>query len=260
MHFEGTMNPPQRKLPWSYELFILGLSVYVICALMVELIFDLPADIAQILGGVDNAICVVFLADFSHKLWTARSSAHYFVTWGWLDLLSSLPMIAALRWGRAARALRVIRVIRAARSSRDILAYVRSNRARSAFLGVLLVCIVTVSFGSIAIWQVERGVPGSNIHNGGDALWWVFVTLTTVGYGEFYPVTGAGRLVAAFVMVMGLGILSSFTGFIATWFVEEDAVADNIRMQDLQVEMTRLRQAIERLQPELAASEDHSGD
>jgi len=59
---------------------------------------------------------------------------------------------------------------------------------------------------------------------------------------------------------MGLGILSSFTGFIATWFVEEDAVADNIRMQDLQVEMTRLRQAIERLQPELAASEDHSGD
>jgi voltage-gated potassium channel len=73
-------------------------------------------------------------------------------------------------------------------------------------------------FGSIAILQVEQD-PNSNIKTAEDSIWWAFVTITTVGYGDKYPVTTEGRIIAAFLMVAGVGLFGTFTGFIASWFM-----------------------------------------
>jgi len=73
-------------------------------------------------------------------------------------------------------------------------------------------------FSSISILQVET-VPESNIKTAGDAIWWSFVTITTVGYGDKFPVTGEGRVIAAFLMVTGVTLFGTFTGFIAAWFM-----------------------------------------
>jgi voltage-gated potassium channel len=76
-----------------------------------------------------------------------------------------------------------------------------------------------VIFSSIAILQVEDS-PESNIKTAGDALWWSYVTITTVGYGDKYPVTTEGRVIAAVLMTVGAGLVGTFTGFAASWFVE----------------------------------------
>lgn len=77
-----------------------------------------------------------------------------------------------------------------------------------------------IIFSSIIILQVEKA-PGSNIFTAGDALWWAFVTITTVGYGDLYPVTLEGRLVAVILMTTGVGLFGTFTAFVASWFVKE---------------------------------------
>jgi voltage-gated potassium channel len=76
-----------------------------------------------------------------------------------------------------------------------------------------------IIFGSIAILQVEHD-PNSNIKTAEDAIWWAFVTITTVGYGDKYPVTTEGRIIAGFLMITGVGLFGTFTGFIASWFLE----------------------------------------
>ncbi len=142
--------------------------------------------------------------------------------WGWIDLLSSIPMVDALRYGRIVRVVRVLRILRAVRSTKVIIAYVFRNRMQGTFSLVSAVSIILVIFGAIAMLQLEKGVDGSNINNATDALWWAFVTITTVGYGDFYPVTFEGRVVAAVLMTAGVGLFGTFTGFVASWFLEED--------------------------------------
>ena len=72
--------------------------------------------------------------------------------------------------------------------------------------------------GSISILQVET-VPESNIKTASDAIWWAFTTITTVGYGDVYPVTAGGRVIAALLIITGVGLFGTFTGFVAAWFV-----------------------------------------
>ena len=98
----------------------------------------------------------------------------------------------------------------------------------SAFRGQVTMYLVTASsmlilIASVAILDVEQDAPGALITSFGDAIWWAFVTITTVGYGDLYPVTTAGRLVAAGLMVAGIALLGSVTATFASWFVERVA-------------------------------------
>ncbi len=98
----------------------------------------------------------------------------------------------------------------------------------SAFRGQVTMYLVTASsmlilIASVAILDVEQDAPGALITSFGDAIWWAFVTITTVGYGDLFPVTTAGRLVAAGLMVAGIALLGSVTATFASWFVERVA-------------------------------------
>jgi len=72
-----------------------------------------------------------------------------------------------------------------------------------------------------AVLDVERLAPNSTIHSTGDALWWSLVTVTTIGYGDKYPVTGEGKLLAAVLIVFGIGLIASLTGFFASWIIKQ---------------------------------------
>lgn len=78
-----------------------------------------------------------------------------------------------------------------------------------------------VVFSSIAILQFET-LPNSNIKTAGDAIWWSYVTITTVGYGDKYPVTPEGRIIAAMLMTVGVGLFGTFTAYISSWFVKAE--------------------------------------
>ena len=84
--------------------------------------------------------------------------------------------------------------------------------------GILIILLVI--FSSIAILQVEDD-PTSNIKTAEDAIWWAYVTITTVGYGDKYPITTEGRLIAGILMTAGVGLFGTFTAYVASWFVAD---------------------------------------
>lgn len=208
---------PERQLV-LFDLVILILSLYVLISLAVDVFFHLPTEVSNILNILDNIICFVFLYDFIRDFYKAENK-WTFLKWGWIDLLSSIPYLDFFRAGRLVRLFRLIRLIRAFRSSRLLLEFVFKKRTKGTFTTAAIVAILMLLFSSIAILMVETD-PESNIKTAEDAVWWAFVTLTTTGYGDRYPVTTEGRMIAAVLMIAGVGLFGTFTGYIASWFVE----------------------------------------
>lgn len=246
----GQVNGQEDARVSGYELFVIGLCIYVLIALAVDAFFKLSPETRTVLMYVDTAICVFFIVDFFYQLFSAERKLEY-LKWGWIDLASSIPMVDFLRWGRSGRIFRVLRVLRAIRSTKRLVAYVLTHRAQSAFSAAALVSVLFVIFGSIAILQFEEHAD-ANIRTPGDALWWSFVTITTVGYGDKYPITTEGRVVAAVLMVAGVGLFGTFTGFVAAWFLEEDDEQEVGELAQLREELAEIRQLVQKL----AARED----
>ncbi len=202
-----------------FQFLILILSIYVLLALLIDTFFKLPSEIRKLIEDVDNFICLIFLTDFFYRFFTAKSKLK-FMRWGWIDLISSIPTLEFMRAGRLFRVIRLLRILRAFRSTRVLINHVFKNRTRGTFAAVVMISILLVIFSSISILTVEAHLPNSNIKNAEDAIWWSFVTITTVGYGDKFPVSTEGRMIASILMVAGVGLFGTFTGFIASWFME----------------------------------------
>lgn len=205
----------------SFQLLVLALSLYVLAALAVRVFLPLPERLDTLLGYLDTAVCFVFLADFFIRFKRAENKLS-FLKWGWIDLLASIPFVDQLRWARAVRVARILYLLRGFRSARTLLAYVFRDRRQGAFAVAGFTAISFLFFGAIAILEVEREAQGSNIHTAGDALWWAFVTITTVGYGDFYPVTIEGRLIAVALMLVGIGLFGTLSGIMASVLMGKD--------------------------------------
>lgn len=216
-------NKKSEKLGFL-GLLIIVLSVYVLVALLVDTFFKLPKETSRILNIVDNLICVIFLIDFGYRFYRAESKLR-FMKWGWIDLISSIPTFDYLRAGRTLRLIRLLRILRAFRSTRHLVHHIFRNRTQGAFSAAMIIAVLMIIFSSIAVLQVETD-PNSNIKNAEDALWWAFVTITTVGYGDRYPITTEGRVIAALLMTVGVGLFGTFTGFIASWFMGSNSKTD----------------------------------
>ncbi|MEI9909013.1 MAG: ion transporter [Bacteroidota bacterium] len=202
-----------------FQLVIIVLSIYVLGSLLVSTIFRLPPEVMKLLDYIDVIICIVFLIDFIYRFIQAPSKLQ-FMKWGWIDLVSSIPSLEYVRAGRALRLIRLLRVLRAFRSTRILLNHVFRRKAQGAITTALIIAILMLLFSSIAILQVETA-QNSNIMTAEDALWWAFVTITTVGYGDKFPVTTEGRIIAMFLMTTGVGLFGIFTGYVASLFVED---------------------------------------
>lgn len=208
----------QASPPRPHELLMLGLSIYVLAALAADVFLDLSSPTRTLLGYMDFGICMVFLAEFFVNLARAKDRAA-FLKWGWIDLVSSIPMLDVARVGRVARIARVLRMMRAVRSIRRIGTFLLQRRAEAALSAAAFIALLMVTFAGIVILDVEAGRAEANIRTAGDALWWAMTTITTVGYGDRYPVTPEGRVVAAMLMTVGVGCFGVFTGLVASWFL-----------------------------------------
>ncbi len=226
------------------ELVVLVLSLFSLGTLTAGLLRPLSPETVHLLDRVDDVVCGVFLMDFAVHFWLAPSRAQ-FLRWGWIDLLSSIPTVGWLRWGRIFRVLRILRALRSFQAVGD---HLRTDRARGTFVMVGLLSLIAVLFATIAVYEFERGAPGANIHTGGDALWWAFATITTIGYGDHFPVTFAGRVVAVVLVVFGLSFFGTFTAYVASFFLEKAQLKEESELHLLIREVRHLREKIERLE------------
>lgn len=242
------MSAEDAKAPSpSYQLFMLVLCLYALAALAAQSAVRLEPGTQGVLDYADYGVCALFLVDFVISLWGAPNRLQYLMTWGWLDLLSSIPTIDVARWGRAARILRVFRVLRGLRATKLLASLILRRRAQSTFLAATLVALLLITFCSVAILHFETDAD-SNIKTADDALWWAFATITTVGYGDRYPVTGEGRFVAAILMAAGVGLFGTFSGFLAAWFIgsPSEEASGGGEIAALRTEVAGLRELLER--------------
>lgn len=240
-----TLTHEQRKALHPFNILVFFLSLYVIAALIVDTFFTLTPEIHNLLVDIDYAVCLIFFIDFLYRLFTAKDKWAY-MRWGWIDLISSIPMNFFLA-GRLFRIFQLIRVLRAIRSIELITHFFFKNKVKSAFTSAALLAFLMIVFCSIGILKLEQDVKESNIKTAEDALWWSYVTITTVGYGDRYPVTTEGRLLAAVLMTVGVGLFGTFTAYVASWFVvkkeeevEEEKEKEEQRRQKRQQQKAKI--------------------
>jgi len=213
-------NEEKKENLGFLNLLILLLSFYVLIALLIDTIFKLPPETSKLLNYIDNIICAVFLFDFIVRFKKAESKLA-FMKWGWIDLIASIPTFDFMRAGRLLRVIRLIRLIRAFRSTKHIVEHVFKNKIQGTLTSVAIIAVLMLLFSSVAILQFETD-PNSNIKTAEDAIWWSYVTITTVGYGDKYPVTTEGRIIAVILMTVGVGLFGTFTAFVSSWFVKSN--------------------------------------
>jgi hypothetical protein len=213
---------PELKSP-GYEIFIGALSVLSIVNIV--LLYGVnDKSLSNVLRIMNAIFSATFLIDFTFRLLTAPSKSTYFFRhYGWADLLASLPF-AQLKVLRLFRVLRVYRLLRDY-GARNILRSLGRDRAGSALYILLFMGVAVLEFGSFGMLLIEQNAAGANITNASDACWYVVVTISTVGYGDKYPITNGGRILGSIIIVVGVGIFGTFTGYLANFFLSAKPTA-----------------------------------
>ena len=225
---------------------MLVLCVMALVGIVVQNAFRHDPEIEIVLDYADFIICVAFGVDFFVSLWRAPNRVRYLITWGWLDLLSSIPTLPIARWGRLARIAWISRLLRGLRATRLLSAAVMRKRSQSTVAAAALLALILVIAASTAILHFET-LRESNIHTAEDAMWWAVSTITTVGYGDRYPVTTEGRVVAVLLMIAGVGLFGTFSAALAAWFLIPEGQATTSEIAALREEMATLRKAVEEM-------------
>ena len=158
-------------------------------------------------------LTLLFIYDFGLRFATAPDRSFYFLRdYGWADLLAVIPQFRIFRLFRIFKAYRLVHKYGVG----YIVTYLSTNRAQSALYILVFMVIMIIETGAFMVLQAERASPDANILTATDAIWWAYVTITTVGYGDRFPVTTVGRLVGVMVMTTGVAVFATFAGLISS--------------------------------------------
>jgi voltage-gated potassium channel len=184
---------------------------------------------------------IAFAVDYLARLFLSERRWS-FVKRNPLDLaVIALPLLRPLRLLRLVALASVLNRVGSSTLRGRVVTYVVGSTA------LLITC------GALAVTDAERGRPGANIANLGDGFWWATTTMTTVGYGDRYPTTTTGRVVAVALMVAGIALLGIVTATLASWLVERVAEATDVEQAVSRAEVEQLTAEVRRLANELAA-------
>ena len=215
------------------------LAVLWLPVLVAPLVAHLGPTVSETFVAIDYTLWALFVVEYVAKLALAPSR-RTFVRTHMLDLV-----VIAVPFLRPIRALRVLRLLRAVAVAGEGLGRARRLLTEHGLQYVLLAAVTVVFAGAAAELGFERSVSGSNIHTYGDALWWAVVTVTTVGYGDRYPVTADGRGVAVVLMIVGIGLIGAITANVAAFFVSQEDAADRQRLEALEDRLDRIERLLE---------------
>jgi voltage-gated potassium channel len=215
--------------------------------LIVPIVAHLPTGIATVFDAIDYLVWAAFAVEYGVKLYLTPLRRHY-VTHHLVELaVIALPLLRPLR---ALRLLRIVNIFRAGLILTNALRRVRGVLTHHGLHYVLFVVLGVVVVCAALEFEFEDGIHGSNIQNFGDAIWWAIVTVTTVGYGDKFPISAGGRGVAVVLMVVGIGMIGVLTASVASFFigqgVDEEKAALQQRLDRIEGMLTQaLTQGIE---------------
>ncbi len=212
-----TAAQPARKIT-TYDLVIGLLAIFSLIILIPLYFGNLSQSDKNVLLILEDSLCAVFLFDFFRSLRLASNKWGYFLKGGgWLDLLGSLPF-SAFAIFRVARLFRIIRLLRKMTGG-ELRRILTRQIAQSTLLFTLVIALFLIFTISWIVLRAEQNAAGANIKTYHEAVWWAFVTITTVGYGDYFPVTTLGQSMAIILMFFGLGIIGVLSSFLATTFI-----------------------------------------
>ena len=204
-----------RFTRWT-ELPMLALSVVFLAVLVIPVLDEtLPAGRLDAFAVTDTVVWAIFAADYLIRLALVPQPRRFVVRHIPDLIVIVVPVL---------RTLRLVRLIRFTRSGAVATRLTQHSRAHlhvSAAIRIAATAIIVMFVGAVGMLDVERHAAGANIRTFGDAVWWALTTLTTVGYGDRFPVTIEGRLIAAVVMLTGIAVLGVVTASMAAWFVDK---------------------------------------
>ena len=204
-----------------FEMAI-SVAVFASIAIMALETFALPAGLTEALFIADVTLSLVFVAEYLLRVATAENKRGYITSfYGIIDLVAILPILvhaaASVRVLRLLRVLRVLRLLKLKRYNDALDRYLQALKLIAAeavlFTGVAFIFIISFAF---VIYEVEHEAQPEKYRNIFDSIWWAVISLTTVGFGDLYPVTTAGRLLTLAMVLTGMGIVAVPTALLAS--------------------------------------------
>jgi voltage-gated potassium channel len=228
-----------RRIRRATDLPMLLLSIAFIVVIVWPIASPhLNAATRTALTATDDGIWAAFALEYAALVITAPNRRRYVLSHVPDLLMVLLPMVRPLR------ALRVLRLGTVAMSGAQRSRHLLISRAPLYAAGLAALAVVSAAVMEL---NAEQHAAGARIVNIGDAMWWAVTTMTTVGYGDFYPVTPAGKVIAAALMLTGIGLIGVITASVAAWFIGAEHDETMSREARLEAVVARLEQQVEAL-------------
>jgi voltage-gated potassium channel len=252
---EFRLTPEQRTRAFdaverATDLPMLLLSLALVPLLIVPMIVSVPDSLEPALLTVEWLIWAAFAMELIVKTYLAPARWRYLRN-HWFDLVVVLvPILRPLRVVRSVRALRLLRLLRIASLGAKAISTTRAILAQHGLQYVLAVTIGLVLLAAAAVTYFERHVGGT-ITDFPTALWWAATTITTVGYGDTYPVAPEGRGIGVLVMLVGITVFGLLTANVAAFFVETHQQEEAVTLEDVMAKLDALQGQLASLQQQM---------
>lgn len=242
------MTTQDRLDRWEHraEWPLAAVAALFLAAYSIEVLVQPHGLVARLVNLVTMLAWAVFTADYAARLYLAPDRKQWFFR-HLVDLaVVLLPLL---------RSMRLFRLV--------VLVGALQKAIGNAIRGKVIVytisgAVLLVYVGALAVLEAERGAPDAHITTFGQALWWAMTTITTVGYGDMYPVTTTGRVFAALLMIGGISLVGSITATIASWIVQSVSVEDEKHDAVTTAHIVELRSEIAELRELLRAKVSES--
>lgn len=223
------------------KVFDIGIILLIVLNLIMVIAetFSLPESIKTILSKAETVSVLIFTIEYVLRIWTAdltradlkpgKARIRYVLSFmAIIDLLAILPFYVPfiipidLRVLRTLRVTRLLRLFKVNRYTSALSTIGRVfKRKASQLVASMFVVVLLMLIAAILMYNIENAAQPDTFHNAFDALWWAIATLTTVGYGDIYPVTPGGRILSSVIAILGIGLVAVPTGIISAGFMEE---------------------------------------
>jgi voltage-gated potassium channel len=211
-----------NKLSRWFAFFIQALILLSLVTFSVETLPNLKPETRYLLRIIEIFCVVVFTVEYILRIYVADSKPRFiFSFFGLIDLLAILPFYLSfgvdLRSLRALRFLRLFRVLKLVRYNKAMNHFVRAmSSAKEQIFLFIFITMILIYFAAVGIYYFENEAQPEHFSSIFDSLWWAIITLTTVGYGDVYPITVGGKVFTFIILMIGLGIVAVPTGIISS--------------------------------------------